>query len=111
MEIIESKRNGVIILAVIGRLDASTSGSFEDKILGLIASGDTRFVIDCRQLDYISSAGLRVILVAAKRLSPANGAIALAALKEHIQQVFEIAGFSSVLRIFATPDQAVAGIS
>ena len=108
MEITESKRNGVVVLAVAGRLDASNTGVFEEKLLGLIAGGDTRFVIDCTRLDYISSAGLRTLLVAAKRLTPTGGKISLAALKDQIKEVFDIAGFSSIFLIHRTPDEAIA---
>ena len=111
METTESKRNGVVILGVQGRLDASNAGGLEEKILGLIAADEKRFVVDCAQLDYISSAGLRVLLVAAKRLTPVGGKISLSSLKEHIKEVFDIAGFSSIFSIYPTLDEALAGVS
>jgi anti-sigma B factor antagonist len=111
MEITESKRNGVVILGVQGRLDASNAGVLEEKILGLIAADEKRFVVDCTQLDYISSAGLRVLLVAAKRLTAVSGKISLCSLKEHIKEVFDIAGFSSIFSVYPMLDEAVASVA
>ena len=110
MEISETKRGGAVILALSGRLDASNAPELEGKLLGLIAGGDRRLVVDCGQLDYINSAGLRALLVAAKRLNPSGGKIVLAALKDQIKEVFDIAGFSSIFQIHGTQDEALAAL-
>jgi anti-anti-sigma factor len=81
----------------------------EQRILALIDAGEKRLVIDCAQLQYISSAGLRVLLIAAKRLSD-SGKLALAALNNQIRDVFDIAGFSSIFQIYRTQDDAVAAV-
>jgi anti-anti-sigma factor len=86
-----------VILGLSGKLDATTVKTFEDKILAEIDSGDRRFVIDLSQLDYVSSSGLRVFLLAAKRLRSRDGKIAFCSLKDHVQQVFDLSGFSSIL--------------
>ena len=109
MEISESKQHDVVIVRVKGRLDASNAGVLEDKLLALIGAGTQRLVVDCEPLEYISSAGLRVLLVAAKRLRGADGEIGLAALREPIKEVFDIAGFSSIFRVHDSVDAAVAG--
>jgi len=107
MEITENRRNDIVIVSIHGRLDASNAGLLEQKLLDLIARGDTRVVLDGAELDYISSAGLRVLLVAKKRL-PAGGAITLCALKDLIKEIFDIAGFSSIFTIYETADEAIA---
>ena len=109
MEIAEVKKNGVLVLSVAGRVDASNAASLEQKILAVIAAGESRLVIDCAQLEYISSAGLRVLLIAAKRLST-SGKLGVAALNNRIRDVFDIAGFSSIFEIYRTPDEAVAAL-
>src|SRR5262245_14258732 len=106
MEIIEDNKGDVVVLALSGRLDASTAKTFEDKILAKIGSGDRRFVIDLAQLEYISSAGLRVFLLAAKRLNN-SGKIVLCTLNDHIRLVFDLPGFSSILSIYASRDEAL----
>jgi anti-anti-sigma factor len=111
MEIQESKEGEVVVIGVDGRLDASTATAFEEKVLGLIGSGTKRLVIDGAKMAYISSAGLRVFLMAAKRLSPPQGHFAVGGLQAQVREVFDIAGFSSVLSIHDSRAAAVAAAS
>ncbi|UCE64136.1 MAG: STAS domain-containing protein [Nitrospirota bacterium] len=106
MEIKEEKKDGIMVLSLKGRLDALTAKSLEDKFFGLIESQEKLFAIDFRQLDYISSGGLRVLLKAAKALKKDNGKIILFALKDPIKEIFEISGFITLFSIF--PDEAGA---
>ncbi|MGH3056427.1 MAG: STAS domain-containing protein [Gaiellaceae bacterium] len=108
MEISEAKKNGVVVLGLSGRVDASNAAVLEQKILALIGAGESCLVLDCAQLQYMSSAGLRVLLVAAKRLGSSK--LAIAALSNQIHDVFDIAGFSSILQICGTEEEAVAAV-
>jgi anti-anti-sigma factor len=101
----------VLAVALKGRLDAATSKAVEERLLALIESGEVRVVVDLEQLQYISSVGLRVLMLAAKRLRTANGAIVVCALQPTVQQVFEIAGFTGIFRSFPSREAAVAAIS
>jgi anti-anti-sigma factor len=80
---------------------------FEDKILAVIDEGERQLVIDLSQLNYVSSAGLRVFLLASKRLSPAGGKLVLCSLQEPVKEVFEIVGFFSILSILGSRDEAL----
>lgn len=111
MEISQTTQHGVTVVAVSGRLDASNAGELEQQLLGLVAAGTDRLVIDCAGLEYISSAGLRVFLMVAKRLGASKGKLALAAVRTQIRDVLDIAGFSSILAIHTTRDQAVAAVA
>src|SRR5262245_54849057 len=106
MEITEKKTGDVVVLGLSGRLDATTAKTFESKMLGQIESGDRRFIIDLAQLDYISSAGLRVLVLAAKQLGSVKGRIVLCSLKTSVREVFDIVGFSSTFPIYASPEDA-----
>src|SRR4029453_4531647 len=110
MEITEQKSAGVVTLRLSGRLNAATARAFEEKILGRIESGERHVVIDLAQLDYISSAGLRVIVLAGKRLSAANGKMVLCSLKDQVREVFDIAGFSAIFSIYGSHDDATRGL-
>jgi anti-anti-sigma factor len=110
METLETRENGVVILSVRGRVDAANAASFEQKVLGLIDAGERRLVLDLAGLDYVSSAGLRVLLVTAKRLAAVHGKLALASVREPVREVFEIAGLSAFLRVFSTREDAVAAV-
>lgn len=107
MEITERRTADIVTLSLSGKLDTTTAKTFEEKILGQIESGDRRFVIDLAQLDYISSAGLRVFVLAAKRLNSANGKIVLCALKHPVREVFDTAGFSSIFSVYGSHDEAI----
>ena len=110
MDISEDRRADAVILALSGKLDATTAKTFEDRILGVINSGAQRLVVDLSQLVYVSSSGLRVFLLAAKRLQATDGKIVLCALKDQIRQVFDLAGFSSFLSTYGSRDEAIKGL-
>jgi len=107
MNITESKTANIVTLSLSGRLDTTTAKAFEDRILAHIDSGERRIAIDLTGLEYISSAGLRVFLLAAKRLDSAQGRIALCALPEPIREVFDIAGFISIFAIYDSHQEAL----
>ena len=111
MEITEERRADILVLRVIGKLDASTSRELQDKILPLIDSNHGKLIIDLSQLDYVSSAGLRVFLLAAKRMNDAKGTMILCSLKDTVKQVFDIAGFSSFLKLAGSSEEAIKNLS
>jgi len=98
-------------IALEGRMDAMTSPEFSNRLDAWIAGGVNSFVVDCSQLDYISSAGLRAILLVARDLQGRGGACSLAALQETVQTVFTISGFDKIISIVATPGDAVKATS
>ena len=122
MEITERKTADIVTLSLSGKLDTTTAKAFEERILGQIESGDRRFIIDLAQLDYVSSAGLRVFVLAAKRLDSANGKLVLCGFKktvpchtlnrtrDPVREVFDIAGFSSIFSIYGSHDEAIKNL-
>ena len=103
MDITTRTQNGVTLVAFAGSLDSNTSPQTQQAVDGLLAGGARKMVIDCTALDYISSAGLRVLLGTAKRLSGAGGAgggLRLFGLNETVREVFDISGFSKILAVF-----------
>jgi anti-sigma B factor antagonist len=109
MDISEDRKADVLILVLSGRLDTTTARTFEERILARIDSGDRRLVIDLLQLEYVSSSGLRVFLLAAKRLGT-GGTIAVCSLKGHIRRVFDLVGFSSIVGIYGSREEAIESI-
>lgn len=110
LEITLETENAVQVLKMIGRLDSNTSPQLEKDLLGRVNEGGAQLVVDFTQLDYISSAGLRVLLMAAKRSKQTNGKLALCCLKDHIREVFEISGFFGILTICPSRAEAVAAM-
>jgi anti-sigma B factor antagonist len=108
MDIVGRSQNGIYIFTLSGRLDSNTSPDFETRLLGVIKDGAKNFVMDFEGVDYISSAGLRVLLKASKILQNAAGKIVLCGLKDYIKEVFEIAGFVTIFPIVSTVDTALS---
>jgi len=107
MEIIETKHDQFHVFKLNGRLDSNTAMGFEQKLFECIENGTRHLILDFEQLDYISSAGLRVILKATKNLKGAEGKLVLCAMQDYVKEVFEISGFDSFLPIVPTMDDAM----
>jgi anti-anti-sigma factor len=108
MEITTRAQNDVTIVALAGNLDSNTSPMAQQALDGVLSSGGKKIVVDFTALDYISSAGLRVLLGTAKRLGGAGG-LRLFGLNETVREVFDISGFSTILSVFATEADALKG--
>ena len=108
MEVIEKKQNDISIFEVSGRLDSNTSPELEKQLFDAIEKGSKNVIVDFEGLDYISSAGLRVILKATKTLKGSDGIFVLCSLKDYVKEVFEISGFDSYLPIASTMDEALS---
>lgn len=106
MTVENSKIGQVLVLSPAGRLDAETSPGLQDQIMGHIDGGDTAILLDLSSLTYVSSAGLRAILVAAKKLQEIGGRFGLCGMNEQIAEVFKVSGFDAILDIHT--DQATA---
>lgn len=110
MEIQEKIDGATVILEPLGRLDTNTSGEFEEKLAETFAAGATQLIIDLIQVDYISSAGLRVLLMAAKKIKTLKGSLILCSMSDHIKEVFDIAGFTPVFTIHQTQADAIKSL-
>jgi stage II sporulation protein AA (anti-sigma F factor antagonist) len=107
----ETTGANVLVLIPEGRLDSNTVAEAESDLLARIEPGDRRVVLDLAGLDYISSAGLRLVLLAAKRLKQAGGRLALCGLRPQIREVFEISGFVSILTVVGSRQEAEAAVA
>lgn len=87
------------IAILSGRLDSATSGGFEKRLLELFETPGARVLLDFTALDYISSAGLRVILMGAKRAKQTQGRLVLCGLRPDVREVFEISGFLKIIDV------------
>jgi anti-sigma B factor antagonist len=97
----------VQVVELAGRLDQATAAQFDAKIAALPAGN---VVLDLAKLDYISSAGLRSVLGALKRLGAAGGKLALAAPSPAVSELFEISGFVTLVTIYPSRAEAIAAL-
>jgi anti-sigma B factor antagonist len=107
MEILEEQHDGINVFKIKGRLDSKTSTEFEEKIIEASKGGAKNMIFDFKDLEYISSAGLRVILKATKEIKKISGLIVLCSMQDYVREVFEIAGFDTFLTIEETFDDAL----
>ncbi|HOT03937.1 MAG TPA: STAS domain-containing protein [Methanolinea sp.] len=107
LQVAEERRGDIPVVFLKGRMDATTSPDAEAHINRLIDGGDRQLVVDLSGLEYISSAGLRVLLSGLKRLKSSGGMLKLTALAPEIQKVFDIAGFNRLFPIYRNLDEAL----
>lgn len=97
------------VLTVTGRMDALSASGFETACQNLLDQGHNAQVADLGGLEYISSAGLRSILSAAKKLKAAGGGLAFCGLTGMVDEVFRVSGFLKMFRVHPSLDEALEG--
>jgi anti-sigma B factor antagonist len=102
VHITESDKNGAVILALNGRLDAETSGNLAKRLAELVESKRYKIILDLSGLEYISSAGLRIILEITKKTRISGGNLYLVNIQEYVKKVLDISGLSTFLKICPT---------
>lgn len=98
----------ILVISPEGQLNSGNAADAEAEILARLTAGANRLLLDLSRLDYISSAGLRVVLVLAKRLRQSAGQLVLCGMRAHIREVFDISGFLNILNVTDTREQALA---
>lgn len=107
LQIEESREGDVVILGLVGRLDTATAADL-DFAADPHVDGPTRLLLDLAGIQYVSSAGLRIVLMIAKKLQKSGGRLVLCCMTSAVREVFDLAGFSKILTI--EPDRA-AGLA
>ena len=108
MTITERKDDGICIIALSGELDIGTSDDARDRLLAAVDAGERSLAVDFREVDYISSSGLRIFILVLKKLNSLNGRLVLFGVQEKVAQVFRLAGFSRLFSILENEEEAVA---
>ncbi len=109
MQILVKTTNEVTVLAFEGKLDTQTSPDAQQQLTRLIEEGGKKFLVNFEKLDYISSAGLRVLLAAAKQLKGIDGELRICNLNEVVREVFDISGFTTIFKVFGSESEALDG--
>jgi anti-anti-sigma factor len=107
MNLTNEKKNEFCVLNIEGRIDTTNFSQFENEINTLFNAGEKNLVFDCSGLNYISSSGLRVFLIAQKKTLSFNGKLHLCNLQPSIKEIFDISGFSSIFKIFDNQEKAI----
>jgi len=114
MQISEERYGDALVLTLAGRIDNSTTETIETELDLYVAScrsGSDRLVLDFSGVDYISSVGLRVLMLAAKHAREQGGTIVVAALQPVVREIFEISRFNLIFECFGSVREALAKVS
>lgn len=99
--------DSIVVVSVTGHLDSSNVKEFEDPALEAIDANQRALLLDFSGCTFMSSAGIRVILICAKKMQQQSGELFISGLNEYLTQVFAISGLPSILNIVETRDEAL----
>ena len=108
IEVAEEREDGALVLLPVGRLDSANARAFEAIVMDRIGAGEQRLVVDFSKLNFISSSGMRVLLMAARQLHSKQGILVLCSMQDHIHEVFRISGFDQIIPIRDSRQAALA---
>jgi anti-anti-sigma factor len=111
MEITQKEENGILSFTIIGRLDADSSPEAEKVVHDALESQTTRVLFDLASLEYLSSAGLRVLLSTAKEMRRRDGKFVLCSLNEFVKELFDVSGFQSLIPIADSVESGIEMLS
>ena len=110
MEVSIERQGGVLSARVSGRVDSTNAHEFEEAIGTAIEDGDRAVILDFENLVYISSAGLRAVLMTAKNLGERDATFALCSLPDMVREIFEVSGFDKIVTIHPSKADALAAV-
>ncbi len=107
MEIIQEIQDGIKIFHLKGHLDSRTAQELEDELFRAISGGSNKIIVDFENIDYISSAGIRVVFRAHSTLLREDGQFTLCSMQKHIRETFKKIGIDHLVQNFDNMDQAL----
>lgn len=100
------EKGDVVVVRLKGRLDAASSPQLEKKINSIIDTGHFKFLFNFESVDYLSSAGMRLMLSVSKKLKHLEGKVVACGLNEEVMDVIKMAGFHQVLEIYPSEEES-----
>ncbi|MCX6258157.1 MAG: STAS domain-containing protein [Bacteroidia bacterium] len=110
MKIVPEKTAEALVIHAEGRLDAISVGEFENEVNTLLLQSEQNVLIDFEKIDYISSAGMRFVLLLARELNSKNKILVLCNPNETIMEVFSLSGFDTIISIYPTISEGINSI-
>lgn len=111
VEVIEEDKGEVLVLRIKGRLDAVSSPVTEKKVSDIIDDGKLKIAMDFAGVDYLSSAGMRMLLATTKKLKTLSGQLVVCAVKDNVMDVLKMSGFDHVLQLAQSEEEALQQLS
>lgn len=110
LEVLSKEIKDVVVVNLIGNLDTNTAPEAESDINVYLDSGVKKIIINLEKTKYVSSAGLRIFLATAKKLTASGGAVKLCSANDVVQEILDISGFSSILDVRNSEEEALSDI-
>jgi len=110
MEIHDERVGNTCVVTAKGRLDGGASAAFADRIAALITNQNPKLLIDFAGVDFVTSAGLRAVLVLVKKVKAAGGSFALCGVQDSVREVLDITGFTGMMSIYPMRADAIAAL-
>ncbi len=110
MEVSTERQDSVLSVRVVGRIDGTNVREFEESVRGAIEQTDRAVILDFKAITYISSAGLRALLLTAKAMRTQNSEFSLCSVSDEIREIFEISGFDRIITIHDTKEAALKAV-
>ena len=111
MQISTEERKQAVVIAVTGRVDSSTAPELENALKKLVESTKTQIVLDLKNVEYMSSAGLRAMVSTLKAVKRINGDLRLACPSPRVEEVLRLAGLTSIFSIYPSREEAAASFT
>lgn len=111
MELEEERVGEACVVTARGRLDGASSSIFADRISGLITNQKPKILIDFTEVDFVTSAGLRAVLILLKKVKAAEGSFALCGVQDSVREVLDISGFTAMISIHPARSDGIAALS
>ena len=108
MDLLEEKVGGVTVVVVKGRIDSTTAPMLGERLTANLEAPKVRVVLDLGRLEYISSAGFRILLLAAKRADETGSRFVLCGVSGKVRQLFDLGGFLDLFTIVGSRDEGIA---
>ena len=107
LEVNTNKVNDVVVVKLLGNLDTNTAPDAEAEINNWLNEGTQKMIISLEQTNYVSSAGLRIFLATAKKITASGGVLKLCGANDVVQEILDISGFSTILDVKKSKDEAL----
>lgn len=108
MNIKQEAHENVMVLALSGRLDTLNFQTLDNTIMELLQNDHKNFILDCQEMDYVSSSGLRILLKALKQVKASGGRLLICGLQTEIVKIFKISGFNNLFETFPGKTEALS---
>lgn len=111
MNIEETKVGETKVVTPAGNLDAESEKEFQDSVISNIDAGEKSILLDFSKLEYISSAGLRALLIIAKKQKENGGKLGVSGLHKNVAEVFSVSGFDKIVDVYSDLNAGLEGVS